>query len=141
MLCATDKGDTIEIFDTRAVAVARRIVLSGLEADAYRGSEPAVARELLRKRLSETCNVTEAQAEAAIEGLIAKRIMLDFHGKLIALCIPGDVPPVPEDDGGFATANEVPLSIAIQRARDRLSVLREQRIEAREQQDAPLMPV
>jgi len=126
VLSARDTGESIEIFDTRAVALARRTVLRGLEADAYRACEPAAGRDSVRKRLVETCQVTEAQAEAAIEGLVARRFVLDFHGKLIALCIPGDVPPVPEEEGGWATGYEVPFPVAIQRAHVRLSVLTEQ---------------
>jgi magnesium-protoporphyrin IX monomethyl ester (oxidative) cyclase len=128
VLSATDKGDTIEIFDTRAVAVSRRIVLEGLEAKAYRACEPAVARQLLHERLSESCNITEAEADALIEGLIAKRIVLDFHGKVVALCVKGDVPLVPEEEGGWARGYESPFSLAVQRARDRLSELAEERL-------------
>jgi len=127
ILSATDKGDTIEILDTRAVALARRTVLSGLEAKAYRACEHAVARELLLKRLGESCGVTEAEADAAVEGLIAKRVVLDFHGKVIALCVWGDVPLVPEEEGGWARGYESPFSIAIQKARDHLGVLAEAR--------------
>jgi len=127
VLCSEDTGDAIEIFDTRSVALARTSMLTGLEAEAYRGCEPAVTRQLLRKRLSEKATVTEAQAEEAIDSLIAKRLVLEFHGKLIGLCIPGDVPPVPEDQAGWAAGYEYSFTAAVRLARERLSAIAEQR--------------
>lgn len=129
VLCAEDNGDSIRIFDTREVATARLLTLTGLEAEVYRGCDPSIARETLRKRMGASGAATESEIEAAISSLVAKRIVVDIHGKLVALCIPDDVPElggVEDAPGGWTVGLTEPLSVAIVRARERLHGLRQQ---------------
>ncbi len=90
LLCMDDDGDKIKIFDTRPCATARRHELEGLQAALYRVCDPAPTREALVGRFASVAG--EDEIVVAIEDLKAKKLLLDFHGKLLALAVPGDCP-------------------------------------------------
>jgi ribosomal peptide maturation radical SAM protein 1 len=128
VLCIDDDGETISIFDTRGVAVERRMKLTGLEAKAYRSCSPPMAREALRKQLCAAGAASAEEAETIIAGLIAKRIVLDTGSKLVSLAVPGDIPPMRGLDpaaGGWTIGFDRPFESAIDIARTRLKQLRQ----------------
>jgi len=90
LLCMDDDGKTIRIFDTRPCATARRHLLEGLQAAIYRVCDPAPTRKALIGRFA-TSN-SEDEIADAIEALKAHKLLLDFHGKLLALAVHGDCP-------------------------------------------------
>jgi magnesium-protoporphyrin IX monomethyl ester (oxidative) cyclase len=123
VLCALDRGDVIEIFDTRPAAIARRTELGGLEAGVYRACQPPATRDALHRRFISPGAATEAEVDAAIAGLESKAILLNTHGKFIALAVPGDMPSIKGRDqppGGWTRGTDLPFHIAVARARAHL---------------------
>ncbi len=90
---AEDLGDRIRFEDTRAVAVAPTQEIDGLEARVYRmcedGAGPAnVERALVAE------GVSSAAVQAAVESLIAKKLVAVLSGRLLALAVVAPVGPL-----------------------------------------------
>ena len=117
VLCLTDCGEAIEIFDTRACAAARRTTLAGLDAAVYRACDPAVVGAELRARLAR--DGSAEAVDAALARLVDRRLVLEVHGKFLGLAIPGEVPVLhtPEESpGGWLRVLDRPLSESLRTA-------------------------
>lgn len=111
VLAMTARGSTIEILDTRPCASARHVTLEGLEAEVHAACEPAIdARELRRRFGAGDGDPGPAGAlEHALASLRARRLVLELHGRYLALAVPGELPMLPEPvsfPGGNAQALE-----------------------------------
>src|SRR5262249_23947828 len=123
VLCVSDDGAAIDVLDTRPVAVERRITLTGLDAAVYRGAEPPVPLVLLRRRLAGERGVPEAAVGAPTRRLDSLNLVLEVHGRLVTLGVPGDVPQLrgrEEAPGGWVVDANLPLHVALERALSRL---------------------
>ena len=89
LLCLTDTGDALDIYDTRACAPERRVRLAGLQAEVYRACEPAIARSALLRRFP---GQASAEVEQAVAELSARRLLLECGCRLLSLAVPGDHP-------------------------------------------------
>lgn len=93
VLSMTVRGDCIDIFDTRPCATARRLTLTGLDALVYQACEPAAnCREVCRRLGS--AGEDRAAVQAALDRLGALCLTVEVHGKVLALAVPGESPPV-----------------------------------------------
>jgi hypothetical protein len=122
VLCVSDRGDVLDVLDTRACAFARRATLAGLDAEVYRACEPAVAAGSLRARLAREGTPAGA-VDAALARLVERQLVLPVHDKYLALGIPGDVPLLhaPEDSpGGWMHVLNRPLADSVKGALETL---------------------
>ena len=76
-------GDAIEIEDTRSCRTAERHRLEGLAARIYAECDEATERHALRDRLA--CDA--AEFDEAVTSLLARNLLLDFDGRLLALAV------------------------------------------------------
>lgn len=94
ILAMTDHGDRIEILDTRPCAPERRCVLDGALAAVYRACESVIPRQRLSARLATQAALT--LPDDAIDRLLGvlkeKKLVLDLHGRLLALAVAGALP-------------------------------------------------
>lgn len=124
VLSMVDRGEGIEIFDTRDCASARRTLLVGLEARIYRACEPAQSETSLRRTLAQEGGdspIPLAITEA-IDSLDERKLILRAHEKILALALEGEIPslPVPtEFPGGWFNISP-PTRRTLQAAMDRL---------------------
>jgi magnesium-protoporphyrin IX monomethyl ester (oxidative) cyclase len=110
VLAMTASADAIEILDTRPCAISRRFTLEGLEAEIYAACDPALDTRELRRRFRGDGGAARAAAvDAALATLMARRLLLELHGRCLALAVPGELPILPEPTqfpGGNAEALE-----------------------------------
>jgi len=97
VLSMTERGDCIDIFDTRPCATARRLTLSGLDARVYLASEPAADLREVCRRLGPS-GADAPAVEAALERLVELRLVLNLKGRYLALAVPGDSPTLITDE-------------------------------------------
>jgi len=97
VLSMAERGESIDFFDTRPCASARRITISGLDAKVYLASEPAADLREVCRRLGPSAN-DEAAVQETLERLVGLRLMLNLHGKYLALAVPGDSPTLITDE-------------------------------------------
>ena len=91
VLSAVPDGSAVDILDTRPCAVARRTRLDGLDAEVYMACDPAIdPRELVRRLGGDTEAIGGAVAR-----LRASRLLVEIHGKLLGLAVPGELPVLP----------------------------------------------
>jgi ribosomal peptide maturation radical SAM protein 1 len=118
VLCVTDRGEALDFLDTRPCATRRRTTLEGRDADVYRACDPAVTVAELTRRLAHADVHAEA-VHAALLRLVDERLVLEVHGRWLALGVPGDQPAfhAPEDSpGGWLRSLERPLTESVRRA-------------------------
>jgi ribosomal peptide maturation radical SAM protein 1 len=97
VLSMTAAGDTIEIYDTRSCAVARRHTLDEFDAAVYRACDPAAGANEIRRRL-ELPESEGRTVEAALDRLCKLRLLLALNGRHLALAVPGDSPSILADE-------------------------------------------
>lgn len=102
LLCMTPEEDRIHFYDTRPCAPARRVTIQGLAARLYLACDPATTRSSLISRFSKEIDGAESKIHQAFDELIEGRLLLEVHGFLLALAIPGGCPTYcdPEDFPG-----------------------------------------
>lgn len=76
-------GDAIEIEDTRSCRTADHHRLEGLPARIYAACDEATESHALRDRLG----ADAAEFDAAVASLLTDNLLLDFHGRLLALAV------------------------------------------------------
>jgi hypothetical protein len=89
--------DTIEIYDTRSCAVARRHILDGIDAAVYRACEPAAGANEIRRRLAFPETGSQS-VQAALDKLRDLRLVLTLNDRYLALAVPGDSPSILADE-------------------------------------------
>lgn len=111
VLAMTDRGDRLEILDTRACASATRFSLDGLARALLLACDeaPPVARlpQLLARRLDGPPHPDELAA--AIDDLRQRGLLLAVDRRLINLAVAGDLPEIPDRQnfpGGFVEAED-----------------------------------
>jgi magnesium-protoporphyrin IX monomethyl ester (oxidative) cyclase len=109
VLSMTADGSRIEILDTRPCATQRRVTLDGLVAEIHAACDPAIDARELRRRLGGGDPARAAAVEAAVAELKALCLLLEVHGRYLALAVPGELPTLPDPTqfpGGNAEALE-----------------------------------
>jgi magnesium-protoporphyrin IX monomethyl ester (oxidative) cyclase len=106
---------SIEIFDTRPCAFARRHVLTGLAAMICLAADPAATRPDLTRRIRlahPEAKFSDEDLNAEVAGLLSLQLLLEIGHQVLALAVPGDCPPVcrPEEFPGGSTKDAGPLS-------------------------------
>jgi hypothetical protein len=136
VLAMTDRGDAIDIFDTRPCATARRVTLTGVDAEVYRGCDPALPEAELVRRLAATHDAGEVRA--AVERLDAQNLIVRIHGRVLALAVPGDAPALrdPRDFPGGTVDLPLPTAATAERALVHLRALLARTDAARDVEDA-----
>jgi ribosomal peptide maturation radical SAM protein 1 len=100
-LGAIDRGDAIELRDTRRVAVQEEIRLEGLDAQVYRLCEAAPTEEGLLRAASEAGGAAAPEAvREARERLQALKVVLSLEGRLLSLAVHEPIVPVLDDQPG-----------------------------------------
>jgi ribosomal peptide maturation radical SAM protein 1 len=94
VLSMTVSGSTIEILDTRPCAERRRITLEGLGAELYAACDPAIGARELRRRVGAGERTTAV--DQALASLRAQGLLLEVHGRFLALAVPGELPTLPD---------------------------------------------
>jgi ribosomal peptide maturation radical SAM protein 1 len=116
MLCQQQLPDgRLLVVDTRACRTAAKHVLEGLRREILLCCEPHLPRRQLARQLKAGGADHKATAiDAAVEGLIADRLLIDCHGSLLSLPLRGQVPRlIPEDSyPGGAVVRSSPQAIA-----------------------------
>jgi ribosomal peptide maturation radical SAM protein 1 len=124
VLSMVDRGEEVEIFDTRDCALTRRTCLKGLEARIYRACEPAQSETSLLRTLEEDGGNSPAplEIEEAIHSLDERKLILRVHGKILALALEGEIPslPVPTEFPGGWFKTSLPTRRTLEAAMDRL---------------------
>jgi hypothetical protein len=98
LLSVADDGETLRFLDTRRCAVELRPSLSGELRDAYLQCEGAPRRERV----------------AGADELLRLRLVLEIDGRLVALGLRGDVPPLAsreESPGGAVLQDIAPAAL------------------------------
>jgi magnesium-protoporphyrin IX monomethyl ester (oxidative) cyclase len=97
VLSMSENGATIEIYDTRSCAVARRHTLGEFEAAVYRACEPAAGAGEVCRRLA-LPESEHLSVQAALDRLSESRLVLVLNGRYLALAVPGDSPSILADE-------------------------------------------
>lgn len=98
LLAMTDRGDQIEIIDTRRGPVIERSRLTGSAAEIYRVCESPVARKEIVERVNTRgkAGFDAETIEAEVDNLKHRGLSLEVNGQLLSLAIPGRIPePIP----------------------------------------------
>ena len=88
MLCMTDDGERVRIFDTRQVRLERDCWLEGMEREALLACETPRKTSYLVKKLGPS-------VEPALVELQRRRLVLHLNERWLALPVPGSVPRLP----------------------------------------------
>jgi magnesium-protoporphyrin IX monomethyl ester (oxidative) cyclase len=94
VLSMTDRGDVIDIYDTRPCAPARRVTVTGFEAEVYREADTALAAGEIALRLKRDIG----HVNQALASLARRKLLLPLNGKHLALAVPGEMPTPFEAD-------------------------------------------
>jgi ribosomal peptide maturation radical SAM protein 1 len=92
MLLMKDLSDKIVITDSRSCALTPQHVLAGLAREVYLACDAAPRRD----RLAGLVGATEGQIEEIASRLVADRLALEIDGRLVALALSPDPPPLPD---------------------------------------------
>jgi len=135
VFCSTDHGDSISFLDTRPCAPVRRSTITGLEAEAYRLLDAALAPAELATRLARD----EREVAEALSSLVAKKLVLALGDKYLALALAGEVPTIPDHEtlpGGWVQFFDARLSSSVPEAWRKLILgAREAKLAARAAED------
>lgn len=112
ILAMEEHSDKTTILDTRAVSLARRVVLNG---DAHRvhrtlhGARP-FGGVLKAVQGDGEAALNEAEVQAILDDLMARNLVLNIGGRYLALAVPGDLPALPKSNeegypGGWINRN------------------------------------
>ena len=88
-----DLGTELRFFDTRPCAPERRTTLSGLARDLYLACNHATTRATLENRFPAT-----PERSAILDDLVARKLVLEIHGQLLALACEGDMPTLDREN-------------------------------------------
>ncbi|WFU25535.1 RiPP maturation radical SAM C-methyltransferase [Bradyrhizobium sp. CB1717] len=113
MLWMRDSGEELTVEDTRAIAVERKHRVKGLKREILLAADEGVPETLLRKRLA-TANAIQAEIDAAIEDMTARRLIIRLDGRLIGLPLwhPYEqMPATTAFPGGYFDRRAMPVGI------------------------------
>lgn len=91
ILSAKDKGDCVELLDTRPVALSRRTVLKGLQADLVRHTHTPQSQSGLCRCVGKEWDLIEQ----AVQQLVEEKVLLHLDGKYVNLVVEGRLPSLP----------------------------------------------
>ncbi|WP_390914056.1 RiPP maturation radical SAM C-methyltransferase [Pseudosulfitobacter sp. SM2401] len=92
MLAMTVRDDQIILLDTRSVGTPRRVVLSGLDRLIYLACADARSMPNILAALPDE---DPAAVAAALDELVARKLMLRLKDRYLTLALAGDVPELP----------------------------------------------
>ncbi|WP_246207890.1 RiPP maturation radical SAM C-methyltransferase [Bradyrhizobium rifense] len=111
MLSMRDSGDEIIVEDTRAIAVEREHRVRGLAREILLAADEGSPETRLREQLSGT-NVMQAEIEAAIADMIARKLIVRLDARLVGLALwhpYTPIPPMTAFPGGYFDRRAAPL--------------------------------
>ncbi|MET4279240.1 MULTISPECIES: RiPP maturation radical SAM C-methyltransferase [unclassified Bradyrhizobium] len=111
MLSMRDSGDEIIVEDTRAIAVEREHRVRGLAREILLAADAGSPETRLREQLSGT-NVMQAEIEAAIADMIARKLIVRLDARLVGLALwhpYTPIPPMTAFPGGYFDRRAAPL--------------------------------
>ncbi|WOH75465.1 RiPP maturation radical SAM C-methyltransferase [Bradyrhizobium sp. NDS-1] len=111
MLSMRDSGDEIIVEDTRAIAVEREHRVRGLARKILLAADEGLPETRLREQLSGT-NVMQAEIEAAIADMIARKLIVRLDARLVGLALwqpYTPIPPMTAFPGGYFDRRAAPL--------------------------------
>ena len=79
-----DEGERLQIIDTRPCAPERSLFLEGEEREVYLACDTPKSRR------------TFANPQV-VDSLVARKLMLELNGKVLALAVRGDLPAMPSN--------------------------------------------
>ncbi|MET4606746.1 ribosomal peptide maturation radical SAM protein 1 [Bradyrhizobium sp. JR4.1] len=112
MLSMRDSGDEIIVEDTRAIAVEREHRVRGLAREILLAADEGSPETRLREQLSGT-NVMQAEIDAAIADMIARKLIVRLDARLVGLALwhpYTPIPPMTAFPGGYFDRRAAPLS-------------------------------
>jgi len=97
ILALSDRGDRLEILDTRSCASERWHYLAGPLRSLYLLGDGAPRLERIRYLLERdfALRVSDKEVEGMREELRRRRLVLELDGRLVSLAIPGEQPALP----------------------------------------------
>ena len=100
VFCYDDDGSTLRFLDTRPCAPARRTELTGLAREIYLACDSSIQPETLVGKFTggDAPKATLQEARRIVEDLIARKLVLHVHGRILALACLGSAPPLPTLD-------------------------------------------
>lgn len=100
VFCYDDDGSTLRFLDTRPCAPARRTELTGLAREIYLACDSSIQPETLVGKFTggDAPKATVQEARRIVEDLIARKLVLHVHGRILALACLGSAPPLPALD-------------------------------------------
>jgi magnesium-protoporphyrin IX monomethyl ester (oxidative) cyclase len=112
VLTMVDHGERFSITDTRPVATERQFDLEGVDYWLYKLCEVARPREALESDLRERLGggLTTERTQAAIDGLVGRRVLLPIGGKYLALAVEEPLAAYPDESmspEGYLSVSEV----------------------------------
>ncbi|MET3973666.1 ribosomal peptide maturation radical SAM protein 1 [Bradyrhizobium sp. JR7.2] len=111
MLSMRDSGEEITVEDTRAIGVEREHRVKGLKREILLAADEGVPETLLRKRLA-TANVIQAEIDAAIADMIARKLIIRLDARLVGLPLWHPYTPMPAliaFPGGYLDRRATPV--------------------------------
>ena len=97
VLFMSDKGESIVIIDTRAVATNFTHTLTGLAASIYRlCAEPVSKSRLLSKLKLQDESIVASDVEGILAKLVGDNILLSLSNCYLALALVGETPALPD---------------------------------------------
>ncbi|WP_314957021.1 RiPP maturation radical SAM C-methyltransferase [Bradyrhizobium cosmicum] len=111
MLSMRDSGEEIIVEDTRAIAVEREHRVSGLAREIILAADEGSPESRLREQLS-GMNVMQAEIEAAIADMIARKLIVRLDARLVGLALwhpYTPIPPMTAFPGGYFDRRAAPL--------------------------------
>ncbi|MCA1538054.1 RiPP maturation radical SAM C-methyltransferase [Bradyrhizobium sp. NBAIM03] len=113
MLSMRDSGEELTVEDTRAIAVECKHRVKGLKREILLAADEGVPETLLRKRLA-TANVMQAEIDAAIADMTARKLVIRLDGRLVGLPLWHPYTPMPgmtAFPGGYFDRRATPVDI------------------------------
>lgn len=103
LLCMTEESDRTSIYDTRHVSPQRTVILTGITHRVHRRLDSAarLASVVTAVNADGGESVETTAVETAIQELIARKLVLRFGDRYLALAVSGEVPVLPKrnEDG------------------------------------------
>ena len=94
VLEASEENGGVTVFDTRAAAPSRRHELEGIDAQALLACEGVGTRATIHERVARRCGASAEAVDAALAGLVHRRLVLEDRGRFLGLACLAPVRPL-----------------------------------------------
>jgi ribosomal peptide maturation radical SAM protein 1 len=107
-----ERGTVLEIRDTRPIAPEAETTVEGVGRQVLLATEEALTREEIVRRLDDIGGARAGVILDAIDGLIARRLMVEIDRKIVNLVLADPIPPMPD-------LLQIPIGIVLPKAESR----------------------